>query len=455
MHKPTPTRKHAIVIGASMAGLLAASALSKHFEKVTLLERDPVQDQPESRKGQPQTHHIHALLAQGLEIIKDYFPGIDDELKAGGAFIGDMAQTVNWYQYGGYRKRFVSGLISMTMSRPFLEYHVRRRLLALPNVTLIASCAVNELLTNPERTRVLGVKVTRRAEQNTLAPALTGGVRETFEADLVVDTSGRGSAAPKWLESLGYKRPPEVEVKISVGYSTQVYRRTIQDSDAISIEMISASAPAETSGAFLFPIEDNRWIMTAGGQAGNYPPTDQAGLLEFVRNMPVPDVYNIISKSEPLSEIMTYRYPSSLRHDYHRLTRFPEGYLVMGDAIASFNPVYGQGMTSSAMQSRVLDETLQKPSQQSVWKPYFKRVASVIDLLWDLTVREDFRFPHTRGTKLPFTDLINAYVVKVHQATQRDPVVYAQFLRAMNLMAPISSLLTPEMLWRVLIRRQR
>ncbi len=444
MVNPTSTRKHAIVIGASMAGLLAASVLCKHFEKITLLERDPVQNLPESRKGQPQTHHIHALLAQGLEIIKDYFPGIDEELKAGGAFIGDMAQTVHWYQYGGYRKRFVSGLISMTMSRPFLEYHVRRRLLALPNVTLIESCAVNELLTNPEKTRILGVKATRRAQQNT---------PETFEADLVVDASGRGSAAPKWLESLGYKRPPEVEVKISVGYSTQVYRRTIQDPDAISIEMISASAPAETGGAFLFPVEDDRWIMTAGGQAGNYPPTDAAGLLEFVRKMPVQDVYNVISKAEPLSDVITYRYPSSLRHDYHKLARFPEGYLVMGDAVASFNPIYGQGMTSSAMQSRALDETLQKPGGQSLWKSYFKRVARVTDLLWELTVREDFRFPLTQGTKLPFTDLINAYVVKVHQATQRDPVVYAQFLRAMNLMAPTSSLMTPEMLWRVLIRR--
>lgn len=437
-------QKHAIVIGASMAGLLAARVLSKHFEKVTILERDPIQNLPESRKGQPQTRHIHALLAQGLLILKDYFPGIDDELSAGGAFIGDMGQKVHWFQYGGYRQQFASGLNSMTMSRPFLEYHVRCRLLALPNVTLIEQCAVNELLTNPEKTRVLGLKATRRADQNT---------PETFEADLVVDTSGRASAAPKWLESLGYERPPEVEVKIGVGYSTQVYERTVKDINAISIEMISPSAPAETSGAFLFPIEDDRWIMTVGGQAGVYPPTDHAGLLEFVRNMPVPDVYNIISKAKPLGEVVTYRYPSSLRHDYHKLTRFPEGYLVMGDAVASFNPVYGQGMTSAAMQSRVLDETLSESGLPNLWKPYFQRIARVIDIPWELTVREDFRYPHTQGTKLPLTDLINAYVVKVHQATQHDTVVYGQFLRVMNLMEPATSLMTPGMLWRVLIKR--
>lgn len=444
MTSQTNLRKHAIVIGASMAGLLAARVLSKHFEKVTILERDPVQLVPESRKGQPQTRHIHALLAQGLVILKDLFPGIDDELRAGGAFIGDMGQKVHWYQYGGYRLRFASGLISMTMSRPFLEHHVRSRLLALPNVTLIESCAVNELLTNPEKTRVLGVKTTHRADQNT---------PKAFDADLVVDTSGRASPTPKWLESLGYTRPPEVEVKIGVGYSTRIYARTVNDADAISIEMISPSAPAETGGVFLFPIENGRWIMTAGGQASAYPPSDADGLMEFVRKMPVPDVYDIVSKAEPISEIMTYRYPSSLRHDYHKLTRFPEGYLVMGDAIASFNPVYGQGMTSAAMQSRVLDETLQEPALQNLWQPYFKRIARVIDIPWDLTVREDFRYPQTQGKKPPFTDLINAYVVKAHQATQRDPVVYGQFLRVMNLMAPATSLMTPEMLWRVLVKR--
>lgn len=444
MVNQTSTRKHAIVIGASMAGLLAARVLSQHFEQVTLLERDPVQNLPESRKGQPQTRHIHALLAQGLLIIRDYFPGIEDELCAGGAFLGDMGEKVHWYQYGGYRKRFTSNLFSMTMSRPFLEYHVRRRLLALPNVRLIESCAVNELLTTPDKRHVLGVKATRRGEGNN---------PETLQADLVVDASGRASATPKWLESLGYARPPEAEVKISVGYSTRIYSRTNKDIDSISIEMISPAAPKEDRGAFLFPIEDDRWIMTAGGQAGSYPPADEAGLMEFVRNLPVADIYNIISQAEPLSDIITYRYPSSLRHDYHKLTRFPEAYLVIGDAIASFNPVYGQGMTSAAMQSRVLDEALAKPEQGSLWKAYFNHIAHVIDFPWELTVREDFRYPHTQGTKLPFTDLINAYVVKVHQATQRDPAVYAQFLRVMNLMEPATSLMTPAMLWRVLLNR--
>jgi hypothetical protein len=211
--------------------------------------------------------------------------------------------------------------------------------------------------------------------------------------------------------------------------------------------MISSTPPAKTSAAFMFPIEGDRWIMTAGSQDGKYPPADEAGLLEFLRTLPVPDVYNIISQCEPLSEIMTYRYPSSLRRHYHKLKRFPEGYLVMGDAFASFNPIYGQGMTASAMQSRALDEILQTPGLQSIWKPCFERIARVIDIPWELTVREDFRLPHTQGEKLPFTDLINAYLGVSH----RDPVVYTKFLHVMNLMSPSTSLMTPEMLWRVLV----
>jgi 2-polyprenyl-6-methoxyphenol hydroxylase-like FAD-dependent oxidoreductase len=442
MVNPTTTRNHAIVIGASMAGLLAARVLSKHFEKVTVLERDPVHDQPESRKGQPQTHHIHALLAQGLLIIKDYFPGIDEELTAGGALLDDMGIKAHWYQYGGYRKQFASGLMSMTMSRPYLEHHVRRRLLALPNVTLIDSCAVTGPLTNPEKTRIIGVKATRRADQN---------IPESFEADLVVDTSGRGAAAPKWLENLGYPRPTEDEVKINISYSTQVFRRSIKNQADIFIQMVSAAAPHENGGAFLFPIEDDRWIMTAGAYEGRRPPSDYAGLMEYLRTLPSSNVYDAVAQEEPIGEVITYSYPSSLRRNYHQLKRFPEGYLVMGDAFASFNPIYGQGMTSAALQCRALDETLQQPNLPSLWKPFFKRLALVIDLPWQLTVREDFRYPQVQGQKLPLTDLLNAYVAKVHQATHHDEVVYAQFLQVMNLMAPATSLMTPAMLWRVLV----
>jgi 2-polyprenyl-6-methoxyphenol hydroxylase-like FAD-dependent oxidoreductase len=372
MPNQTSKHNHAIVIGGSFTGLLNGRVLSDPFKKVTILERDAVHDVPESRKGQAQTRHLHGLLAQGLLIIKEYFPGIDDELKSAGAFTGDMGEVLHWFQYGGYRLNFKSGLTSMSMSRPLLEFHVRRRVLSLPNITLIDSCAVDELVTTPDNKRVTGVRVTKRSAEN---------AAEVLEADLVMDASGRGSSTPKWLENLGYARPQETEVKARIGYCTREYRRIEKDIDKIRVEMISPTAPTEKHGAFLFPIEGDRWIMTCSGYVGSHPPTDEAGLLEFVRSFPAPDIYNIISNTEPLTEIVTYKYPASLRRHYEKLPRFPESYLVIGDAVASFNPIYGQGMTSAAMQTYALKNILkQRPSLQGLWKPFFKQAAKVVDM---------------------------------------------------------------------------
>jgi 2-polyprenyl-6-methoxyphenol hydroxylase-like FAD-dependent oxidoreductase len=441
MANQASNHKQAIVIGGSLTGLLTARVLSDHFENVTILERDEVHDKPESRKGQAQTRHLHGLLAQGLLIFKEYFPGIDEELTAGGAFTGDIGEVLHWYQYGNYRLKFKSGLISMSMSRPFLEFHIRRRVLSLPNVMLIDSCAVNELVTSPDGKQVTGVRVIKRSAEEKA---------EVLEADLVVDASGRGSASPKWLESLGYARPSETEVRARIGYATCEYRRTEKDVNKLSSHFILPTAPAEKHGTILFPIEDDRWIMTSGGYVGSHPPTDEAGLLEFVRSLPAPDIFNIISKEGPLTEIITYKYPASLRHHYEKLTRFPEGYLVIGDAVASFNPIYGQGMTSAAMQTYALKNVLERSfTLQGLWKSFFKKAAKVVDMPWQLAVGEDFRYPETEGTKPPFTDLINAYVEKVHKATQRDPVVYGQFLRVMSLMAAPTSLMSPRIMWRV------
>jgi 2-polyprenyl-6-methoxyphenol hydroxylase-like FAD-dependent oxidoreductase len=435
--------KHAIVIGCSMAGLLAARALSDSFEKVTILERDPVQPVPESRKGQPQTRHVHGLLAPGLLIFNEYFPGIEAEMVTAGALSGDMAQAFHWHCEGGYRLQFDSGLAGMTMSRPFLEFHIRRRALAVPNITLLDSCSVKALITSPDRRQVQGVLMNRRDEENET---------ETLLADLIVDASGRGSSTPKWLEGLGYERPQETEVKIRVSYATREYRRTIKGPGIIYLEMISPRAPQEKRGAFLFPVEGDRWILTAGSYVGDHIPATEDGLMEYIRNLPASNIYDVISKAEPLSEVLTYKYPSSLRRHYEKLKRFPENYLVMGDAAGSMNPIYGQGMTSAAMQSKVLQRTVQQSDLQGIWKTYFKEIARVIDIPWQLTVGEDFRYPETEGVKPPFIDLINAYVSKAHRATHRDPVVYKQFLRVMNLMDPPASLMSPAIFWRVLFK---
>jgi 2-polyprenyl-6-methoxyphenol hydroxylase-like FAD-dependent oxidoreductase len=434
--------KHAVVMGGSMAGLLTARVLSDHFEQVTIVERDPVHDRPETRKGQPHTRHLHGLLANGLHIFTHYFPDLPEALADLDIFVGDMGERMRWYTHGGYRKPFHLGLEGTTLSRPQLEFMIRSRVLARPNVTLRDNCAVKQLLTTPGNERVTGVVLEQR-----------GVVTETMQlsADLIIDCSGRGSRTPQWLKELGYNAPTESEVKIDVGYATRLYQRDPDDPRGQQWTLVTPDAPNENCFGGAFAIENGRWIVTMGGWGGNHCPTDEAGFLEFARNLPAPDIYNIITESTPISEILTHKFPSSLHRHYEKLARFPAGYLVLGDAIASFNPTYGQGMTSAAMQMRVLDQALgERPSLDNIAPLFFKKAAKVVDIPWQMAVGEDFRFATTTGPKPPGTDFINRYTAKVNQVSHHDEVVGAAFLQVMNLLAPPPSLMHPRIMWRVL-----
>ncbi|MBW7881460.1 MAG: FAD-binding monooxygenase [Caldilineaceae bacterium] len=432
--------KFAVVIGGSMAGLLTARVLSDHFAHVTVLERDKVGDQPEARKGQAHTKHLHALLAAGFEVMTSYFPDLPEALAEGGAILEDMPLGIRWYGFGGYRKQFKSGLIGLMTSRPFLEWQIRQRVQALPNVTLLDECAVDSLLTTGGQDQVTGVRYTRRGEMGTV---------HELHVDLVVDASGRGSSAPKWLEVMGYGKPAESTVKVNVGYATRIYRRQHGDVEGAFALIASPDLPDGRRAGYAFPVEGDRWYMTLSGHAGDYPPTDEEGYLAYARSLPAPDIYNLIRRLEPLTDIVPYRYPASVRRHYEKMARFPEGFLVLGDAICSFNPVYGQGMTSAALQTKALERLIAARGTAGIARPFFKEIAKIVDIPWQLSVGEDFRFPETEGKKAPGTDLINFYVEKVHRATQVDTTVYQQFLQVMNLLAPPSSLMKPRMMWRV------
>ena len=443
MNNTQNRRKHAVVIGCSLAGLFSARVLSDHFERVTVLERDQMNDRPESRRGQPQTRHLHGLLAQGFRIIKELFPGIEEDLVKGGAVMTDMGEGIRWYHFDGYKKQFASGLIGVAMSRVFLEWQIRTYVKALANVTILPGTSARDLVVDKNGTRIMGVQLVddKHEIENT-----------AIDADLVIDASGRGSSSGKWLECLGFDQPQEEEIKVGVGYATRLYRRRPNDLVGAKLVMISPTPPTQKYMTFMFPVENNRWIVSAGGCFGDHPPTNEKEYLEFMRHLPVSDVYDVISRAEPLSDIFTYKFPSSLRRRYETLKRFPEGYLVLGDAIASFNPIYGQGMTSAVMQTQELATLLrQRSTFENLWRPFFQRIGKVVDIPWQMAACEDFRYPETVGKKPPMTDLTNAYLAKVHRATQHDTVVYSQFLKVMNLMAPPTSLMHPKIVWRVLL----
>lgn len=436
-----PQRGQAIVLGASIGGLMAARALSNHFERVIIIEKDKVERQPFTRKGQPQTRHLHGLLPGGLNAMSQFFPDLKDALEAKGAMLADFAQDMVWNTYGGYRKRFTMGLTGATMSRPLLEHLIRERVLALSNIELMDNTSVKKLINSADHQRVTGVTI----ELSEL------GKMMDLHADLVVDVTGRGSRSPKWLEEMGFEAPPVSEVNVNVGYATRIYKRDPNDPRSKTWMLHTPMAPKETRFGGMFPIEGDRWILTVGGWHGDHVGCDEAAFNQFVRELPMPEFYELIRECEPLTEVIPYKYSHSLRRHYEKLKRFPQGFLVMGDAICSFNPVYGQGMTSASMQAIELEKLMHENLPETQLAPaFFKRAAKVVDIPWQLAVGEDFRYPATAGLKPAGVDFINKYVSKVHRATLKDPVVCDAFLRVMSLLKAPTSLFHPRILWRVM-----
>lgn len=435
------SRRQAIVLGGSFAGLMTAKALSRYFQQVTIIEKDAVHRYPESRKGQPHTKHLHGLLPCALNILFGYFPGLFEEVVDHGGVVNDFGASMNWFTHGGFKKNVFLDIKGISLTRPLLEHLVRERVLTLPNVTVLDNTAVKALRSSGDQQKVTGVVVEdKRNRQPT-----------NLDADLVVDCTGRGSRTPQWLKEMGYAEVPVSEVKINVTYTTRLYKRDPEDARVRSWMACTPEAPKERRNGAVFPIEGNQWIISVGGWHGEQAATNEKDFLDFLKTLPNPNIYDIASTCEPLSDIIQYRYPVSVRRNYEKLHRFPLGLLVLGDAVSSFNPVYGQGISSACLQVVELDKIMNENIEEhKLAKTYFKRTLKIKNKLWQMSTGEDFRFPETTGTRPFGIGLINKYVSLVHKATIRDEVVCRTFLKVMGLIDSPAKLLHPKIVWRTL-----
>jgi 2-polyprenyl-6-methoxyphenol hydroxylase-like FAD-dependent oxidoreductase len=428
--------EHAVVVGASIGGLLAARALSEIYDRVTVVERDLLEAGPVPRRGVPQGRHPHGLLARGREVLEHFFPGFTDELVAHGAETTDLQSGFRWINGGRLLCQEPSGLLGVGVSRLLLESQVRARVFALPTVEVLDGCDATGLVATADRRRVTGLRILRRAGDS---------AEEVLPADLVVDAGGRGSRAPQWLEALGYAPPTVDRIHIGLAYASRSYRR---DPDGPQGAAVAGTA-ANPRGGIMIAQEGNRWIVAVGGILGDAAPLDHEGYTAFAATLPSPAIHDVIRDAEPLSDAVRFRYPVSTRRRYERLARLPEGWLPFGDAISSFNPVYGQGMSVAALQAVALRDILAEGTGRSSSR-FLHAAAGVVDGPWDIAVGADLRFSGVEGRRTGKVRMVNGYLERLHTAAEHDPAVGRAFLRVVNLLDPPQRLMAPSVALRVL-----
>lgn len=431
--------KHAIVIGASIGGLMAARALTDHYKTVILLERDTLPRMGQNRKGVPQGHHAHGLLGRGREVMEQFFPGLTQDLVNKGAKSGDTQAQVRWYAGDGALAQAKSEMLGLAVSRPLLEGYIRQRLMALPGIRVVENCDVLGLVSTSDKSRVTGVRLVRRN---------MGSAEEILHADLVLDASGRGSQTSKWLGALGYEAPQVEEVKVGLGYASAHFIRRPEDQDQNAVVVVASRSNSRS--AAMIAQEGGRWIISVGGFMGDYAPTDYADFLAYTKTLVAPEIAEVVGRGEIIGEIVHFKYPSSVRRHYQKLRRFPQGFLVFGDAICSFNPVYGQGMTSAALQGLALQGEL-KQGTAKLAQRFFKAAAKVVDIPWSIAVGNDLANPKIEGKRTGKIRFINWYMSKLFVAAHQDTVVANAFLKVTNLIAPPPSLMAPRIALRVLM----
>jgi 2-polyprenyl-6-methoxyphenol hydroxylase-like FAD-dependent oxidoreductase len=422
----------AIVVGAGVAGLLTARVLSDLADEVVVLERERLTDAPSPRGHVPQGRHLHLLLSAGLDLLVAWFPGIDDELERMGAIRVDGTRA--WvHQAGGYRAQGDWGRSVLSMTRPLLEQVVRRRVAKLHNVKLEDGVVVD------------GVDVSDGRVSGTL---VDGVLRR---GDLVVDCSGRSSRIAHQLESSGVLAPQVSRVTIDCAYTSGFLPRSADDFEG-TLLVCGTSPPTSFRGAAVLPVEGDRWMVTLSGVHGDVPGTTEDGIRAFAHGLLSPAVGQLIARGGPLSSVASYRFPSSQRRHYEKVPRLLPGFVTLGDAACSFNPVYGQGMACAALQADALSETVREVGMRSEELPrrFHRRAAKVIDAPWAIAVGGDFLHPKTVGPKARATDQVNGYVLRVVRASHTSVPVARSFNLVLNLVEPTSSLVRPSVVARVL-----
>ena len=436
--------RHAVVIGGSLAGLLAARVLAEHAERVTVVERDRFPEGPEARPGVPQGRHLHVLLEGGQRALDELLPGFMDELaELGAPKVGMPGDVVQW-QNGRWFRRTPSTTHLFTGARPQLDWLVRRRVLADPRIETVEGAEVVRLLGDSSRVR--GVLLRERGAGADKEP-------RPLEADLVVDASGRGSKAPDWLAAIGAEAPHEESLDTGLAYATRVYRAEPDPKRTDALGCYIMPSPEQAGAAVVLPIGGGRHIVTLSGLRGDEPPTDETGFEQFAKRLPHPVVADWLARAEPDSPVFGFRGTANVRRRYDRPGRRPAGFLATGDALCAFNPIYGQGMSTAALSAVALREALADPKRTPSTRRVQRALFGASKLAWDICLGADRQMPGATGNVLQGrrTDKpASWYLDRVLERYMSDPVVGDAFRSVLTLTTPITALFAPEVVRAVL-----
>jgi len=437
---------HAIVAGGSISGLIAARVLSDYFDRVTIPGRDELENSPVIHKSVPQGNHFHALLNGGQQTLSALYPGFTDDLQGLGANRVMVGRDVAWYlpdgkaysPSGSLKEPFDVDLDGHCASRGLIEYAIRRRTQEIPRIRIETGKTAREMICR--ESQVHGVRCDNG---------------QSFEADMVIDATGRTSHAPQWLTVAGCSAPRQTAMGVDTAYSTANFRAP-DWYDGESLVFIAGPAPTYSRRGYIIRIEDRALLVSLIGRFGDYPATDREAFLGFARELHCDLAWRIIKDAEQLTSIAHHRFPVSVQHHYEELS-VPDRFIAIGDALCTFNPIYAQGMSAAARQAKLLGEVLSEHLSQGrgpngIAANFYARATKLNNTPWNLAAGFDFSFPQTRGERPSGTEERARYLAVLDHLQAEDPEIRRLMTEVFHLVTPLSALLEEPVQSRVRAR---
>ena len=436
--------KRAVVIGAGVAGLSAAGVLAPYFQHVVILERDRLPPYIAARPGAPQGRHPHGLLAGGLKALEEIFPGYKSSLLEAGAVSVNVARDLRYERADvGTLPHRDLGISLLCASRPLIEFVLRRQIDSLANVEIRSECRVTDILSTSSSGAVQGVRFVANSEASS-----------SLQADLVIDASGRGALTAWLFENLGLEAPAVSEVGVDIHYSTAVVKLSEPTSKKWKVVLTHPDPPISALHGLLIPIEGDRWMATFC-QRGRVERINSWDMyLSAFKKLVTRTIHDALRDAKPVEDFLFYGFPISSWTHFERMSRMPRGLLPIGDTFCRFNPIHGQGMSSAALQARLLADVLHRSVSASdqiaaLQKGFLARVASVLETPWAMSTNSDLLFPEVRDTRPAYLEEGAKFEAALFRAAVVDPIVHRAAIEVGQLLQPRALLQAPHIKQRI------